>query len=99
MDTAAEVNQYLDDVDNEGGDFAYVSDSDLLGLGNAACADFEEGDSVLQTVNDATEAGEDNSYGLDDQDMGVILGAATSTLCPSYGPEVQAWAGGDDSDD
>jgi hypothetical protein len=82
MDTAAEVNQYLDEVDNQGGDFDYVSDSDLLALGNATCADFEEGASVEGTVDDALNYAENDSDGLDDQDMGVILGAATSTLCP-----------------
>jgi hypothetical protein len=95
MDTAAEVNQYLDEVDNQGGDFDYVSDSDLLALGNATCADFEEGASVEGTVDDALNYAENDSDGLDDQDMGVILGAATSTLCPSYGPEVQAWSAQD----
>jgi hypothetical protein len=91
-DTAAEVNEYLDDVDGQGGDFDYVSDSDLLSLGNAACADFEEGDSVDATVNDALNYAANDSDGLDDQDMGVILGAATSTICQAYGPEVQSWA-------
>ncbi len=37
-----------------------------------------------------------NSDGLDDQDMGVILGAATVDPVPVLRPEVQAWAEGDD---
>jgi hypothetical protein len=93
-DTATEVNEYLDEVDSQGGDFDYVSDSDLLSLGNAACADFEEGASVDATVNDALDFATNDSDGLDDQDMGVILGAATDTLCQAYGPEVQSWADG-----
>jgi hypothetical protein len=97
-DTATEVNEYLDEVDSQGGDFDYVSDSDLLSLGNAACADFEEGASVDATVNDALDYAENDSDGLDDQDMGVILGAATDTLCQAYGPEVQSWANGPDDD-
>ena len=59
-----------------------MADSDLLALGNATCADFEEGASVDATVNDALQYAENNSDGLDDQDMGVILGAATSTAVP-----------------
>ncbi len=97
-DTATEVNEYLDEVDSQGGDFDYVSDSDLLSLGNAACADFEEGASVDATVNDALDYAANDSDGLDDQDMGVILGAATDTLCQAYGPEVQSWADGPDDD-
>jgi hypothetical protein len=97
-DTAAEVNEYLDEVDSQGGDFDYVSDSDLLSLGNAACADFEEGDSVDATVDDALDYAANDSDGLDDQDMGVILGAATDSLCQAYGPEVQSWAQGPDDD-
>lgn len=89
--------QYLNEVDGQGGDFNYVSDSELLSVGKAACGDFEGGNTVQETVNDAAEAAANNSAGLNDQDMAVILLAATSTLCPTYGPQLQAYLNGGDS--
>jgi|GEM_PF-5895565 len=90
--SSAAVSQYLNDVDGQGGDFLYVSDSDLLTYGEAVCGDFQAGNTVQQTVDDAVNAADSNQEGLTQSDLGVIVGAATSTLCPSYGPEVQAWA-------
>lgn len=84
--------QYLDDLNGQGGDFLSVSDPNLLVYGNAVCVDFEDGNSVAQTVNDADSAASTNSDGLTSYDMMRIIAAATTSLCPSYGPEVQAWA-------
>ncbi len=86
------TQQFLNDVNGQGADFASVPDSQLLGYGNAACSDFQGGNTVDQTINDALSAANNNSDGLNVRDMGVIVGAATATLCPTYGPEVQAWA-------
>ncbi len=90
--------EYLNEVNSLGGDFNYVSNPVLLGYGTAACADFEDGASVQGTVQDAVNAGADNTDGLDGQDMVEIVIAASSTLCPSYGPAVQAAAQEDSND-
>lgn len=83
--------QYLNEVDGQGGNLPSLSDSVLLSVGNAACSDFEGGNSVAETINDAASGAANNSYGIDDQDMAVILLAATSVLCPAYGPQMEAY--------
>ena len=66
--------------------------STLTGLGDAACADFNGGDSVDQVVNDGTNAISDNpGSGLTYDQMGEIIGAAVRYLCPMYLPEVQSY--------
>jgi Protein of unknown function (DUF732) len=91
--------QYLNEVDEQGGNLPSMSDSVLLSVGNAACSDFEDGNSVAETINDAASGAANNSYGIDDQDMAVILLAATSILCPAYGPQMQAYLNGNGSSD
>jgi hypothetical protein len=91
--------KYLKELKSRDSDLKTLSNSELLGLGDAACSDFEGGDSVQETINDAAAAVADNSYGLDDQDMAVILVDATSTLCPTYEPQLQAYSKGGDSSD
>lgn len=68
-------------------------DANLILLGEATCTDWTRG-------ADATEVVADAIRGLDSQtttsvsahQMGEIMGAATATLCPAYGPQFQAWA-------
>jgi hypothetical protein len=91
-DSAAASEQYLYDLNSQGGDFLSVTDSDLLAYGNAVCSDFQAGNTVEQTVDDALGAANSNTQGLTQSDLADIVAAATDTLCPAYGPEVQAWA-------
>ena len=73
-----------------------MADSDLLALGNATCADFEEGASVDATVDYVLQYGRTTGTVSTTRTWASSWVPPLSTLCPSYGSEVQAWSETDD---
>jgi hypothetical protein len=85
---------FLDVLNNRGGpDFVAVPDSNLVDLVYAVCADLSGGYTVVQTLQATLLAAEvyRPSWVLADGDMGFLIGAAVSGVCPRFASLVEQW--------
>ena len=74
-------------------DFANMKSSDLIGLGKAACGDFNIGYGPAQVAQDGINAVDANpGLGITYQDIGFLIGDAVANYCPQYTAETQSWA-------
>ena len=59
--------------------------------GNGVCSDFQAGDTAEAVAEDALNA-QDVDAKLTYTDLAQIETAATTSLCPAYGPAYETWA-------
>lgn len=76
--TLGDDSSYLDNVHAVTLNTGQYTDDELVGYGHAVCTDFDDGNTWVQTVGDATSAG------FTAYDSGAIIGAAVMFYCPQY---------------
>lgn len=89
-----EQRAFLDVLNNKGGpDFLAVPDANLPDLVFAVCSALLGGNSVSQTLQDAhfVAVVDNPTWVLTDGDIGFLVGAAVSVLCPRFTPLVEQW--------
>ena len=80
----ADQNDYISMLDKSG--VNYASTSHVIDLGNAACRSLRMGNTVDQTL------GQVQGAGYPAVDSGIIVSAATYTMCRDQNQQVLAWA-------
>jgi hypothetical protein len=68
-----------------------IPDEALIAIGNGVCSDFQHGATVAAVIDDGASAIVTYPGVVTARQLGEIIFAAATTLCPTYGPEVRAW--------